>query len=317
MVLQKSDTQLKLRRQVRFKQAMRVKNGLIVSIGIGEYGPRPHDAEVPGFFVNLPVGRDVENLRIFAEFLNYSFLTVNNKSFWTKDEVMEFLEETVGGYFFDREGIPQYDGLIVSVSSHGVGNNVISSNYEMINRTEIHRCISESYPQIRVIPRIFIFDACDGTRDRKKTLLMEEKDSHSEDSPCVVDADKAGSVDLVDELEIDTEWNSKNKNPDYNLIVVHGANDGFVSKMQDNEMGSYLTYSFIKAVKQRIERNGSKGLGEILMDIQNVLHDKGKQMIKFNCFNYTANLRIERGKAKKGFLVRNISDTIPSSDDSS
>ena len=72
-----------------------MKNGLIVSIGIGEYGPRPHEAEVPGFFVNLPVGRDVENLRIFADFLNYSFLTAKNKLFWTKDEVMEFLEETV------------------------------------------------------------------------------------------------------------------------------------------------------------------------------------------------------------------------------
>ena len=287
-----------------------MKNGMIISIGIGGYGPRPLNTEAPGLLTNLSVGTDVNNLRQFAEYLNFPFLTVNDKLSWSKAEVMTFLDEAIEHNFFDEQGKPRHDGLIVAISSHGFGNSVISSDYEMINRTEIHRSISEKYPQIRVIPRIFLFDACDGTRDRKATIDLESADIE------MVESNK-GDKDIVQALQMETEWTSRTKNPDFNLAVVHGANDGFVSKMQNSEVGSYLTYCFIKMVKERIKRKARKGLSDILVEIQDTLHDKGKQMIKFNCFNYTANLRIERGKAKKGFLVRNISDTIPSSDDSS
>ena len=276
---------IKLRR--KWKEGLEIKNGLIVSIGIGEYGPRPLNAEAPGFLTNLSVGTDVNNLRQFADYLNFPFYTVNDKLSWSKAEVMTFLDEAIGTHFFDEKGKSRHDGLIVAISSHGFGNSMISSDYEMINRTEIHRSISEKYPQIRVIPRIFIFDACDGTRDRKTTMDLQSSNVE------IVEANK-GDNDTVQALQMETEWTSRTKNPDYNLAVVHGANDGFVSKMQNSEVGSYLTYCFIKMVKERIKRKARQGLSDILVEIQDTLHDKGKQMIKFICFNKMGNLRIER-----------------------
>ena len=284
-----------------------MKNGLIVCIGIGEYGPRPLDAEAPGYFTNLPVSADVDNMRDLALYLRYPFITVEGKLRWTKDEVLEFLEHQIGAHFFDEKGVTKHDGLIVAISSHGIGNNMVSSDYELINRTDIHRCVSEKYPQIRVIPRIFLFDACHGTRDRKATI---------ENGPMqnAVDAEahKNGD-DVVQDLAMEKEWTSKTKNPDYKLAVVHGANDGYVSKMQHSDIGSYLTYCFTKMVKERIEKKQRKGLSELLVNIQDALHDKGKQMIKFSCFNQTGSLLIERGAVleRRSLLLVNIQDEPP------
>ena len=283
----------------QWKNSLKIKSGMIISIGIGEYGPRPLDAEAPGYFTNLPVGTDVENLRNLSDYLHYPFMTVNDKLSWNKDEVMEFLDKIIREYFLDEGGVPRYDGLIVAISSHGVGNNIVSSDYKLINRTDIHRSISDKYPQIRVIPRIFLFDACDGTRSRQSTIHLEQRESVTPDNTDVEDAAKPGNDaegnDLVDALQMETAWTKSTKNPDYNMIVVHGSNDGFVSKMNKSEKGSYLTYYFIKMVRERIEKKNRKGMYELLMEIQDVLHDKGKQMIKISCFNRARNLRIERG----------------------
>ena len=219
---------------------------------------------------------------------------MEGKLSWTKDEVTSFVEKQVAATFFDKRGNPRFDGLIFAISSHGLGDCIISSDYKMIKRTDIHRRISEKYPQIRTFPRIFLFDACDGTRDRHSTSKMN-----------TVEMDEAmkGGDSLVFALQMETEWTpygwtSRTKNPDYNLVVVHGSNDGFVSKMQDSEVGSYLTYFFAKAVRQRIERKQRKGLSELLTDVQNVLHDGGKQLIRKEFFNNTEYLRIERGEPK-------------------
>ena len=223
--------QIKLRRIL--EEASYSKNGLVVSIAIGQYGPRPHVSEIPGYFDNLQVASDVANLRTLSEFLNYSFLTGEDdgvKLSWTKDEIMDVLVNQVGRQCFDDNGMIKYDGLIVSVSSHGMHESIISSDYKRISRPDIHRCLSERYPQIRDIPRIFLFDACDGTRNRQATM----------DNGNPSDAHK-GPNDSIDALQMETGWTSKTKNLDYNLVIVHGANDGFVSKMQNSDVGSYLT----------------------------------------------------------------------------
>ena len=288
---------------------MQIQNGLIVSIAIGNYHLHPQDPEISGHLTNLPVGADVENLRKLSDFLNFSFLTVENKLSWTKNEVMNFVEKEVAAKFFDQRGNARFDGLILAISSHGLHDSIITSDYKVIQRTDIHRCISERYPQIRVIPRIFLFDACDGTRDRQSTCQMERVDSQSVDDIDVAEALKGDdesdhsdgdtfgspttSVSMIDDVRVTSQWTTTTKNPDYNLVVVHGSNDGFVSKMQDTEVGSYLTYFFAKAVRTRIEMNERKGLSELLTDVQNVLHDAGKQLIRKEFFNDTEYLRIE------------------------
>ena len=282
-----------------------MKNGLLVSIAIGEYESHPPNTEIPGILKNLPVQSDVENLRNFAEFLNYQFLTVEGKLSWTKDEVMRFLENDVCTAMFDDNGNVLFDGLIVSISSHGMRDCILSSDYKKIKRTHIHRCISENYPELREIPRIFLFDACDGTRQRKASLKMQQVDSQSvedekPESPKNTEEVKEDEhTHTVEALQIesrDTEWSSKHKNPDYNLVAVHGSNEDFVSKMQQSSVGSYLTYFFAKAVRLNIEGKQRKGLAAILKDIQNLLHDEGKQLIRMEFFNETQNLRIEKNQ---------------------
>ena len=96
-----------------------------------------------------------------------------------------------------------------------------------------------------------------------------------------------------EDIQEENEWTKSKKNPDYNLVLIHAANSGYVAKMQESEVGSYLTYFFAKKVKDNIVDHGRKGLAEILKDIQNLLHDKGKQQIRKEFYNDTSNLRIE------------------------
>ena len=102
------------------------------------------------------------------------------------------------------------------------------------------------------------------------------------------------SVELPELVRKSTEWNAENKNPDFNLVVVNGSNDDFVSKMRTNEVGSYLTYCFTKVVIERARTGEMKGLSDLLKRIQNELHSSGKQLIEFKCNNDTDKLRIEK-----------------------
>ena len=95
-----------------------------------------------------------------------------------------------------------------------------------------------------------------------------------------------------EDVEAKSEWTTSTKNPDYNLILIHAANSGFVAKMQDGDVGSYLTYFFTKRVQRNIAQHEGKGLAVIMEDIQNVLHENGKQQIRKE-FNNNMNLRIE------------------------
>jgi len=305
-------SQIKLRRE--FAQYLQIKNGLIVCIAIGKYDSPPPNPEIKLKFENLPVEADMKNLKKLAKFLNFEFLNVP-KSFgrlhWSKAKILQFLREDVAEACFDDDGQPNYDGIIVSVSGHGVRDCIVSSEYERIDRTEIHRSISDQYAQIRKIPRIFLFDACNG--DRNKEVISVKVDDVEKGGGMmqhIFSVDKSDSVeggntaggapDIMSAIQsemrkdegndMETEWN-----PDFNLVVVHGSNDGFISKMQSgSDVGSYLTYLFVEEVIQRIERGQMEGMDDLLRGIQRSLHKQGKQLIEFTCFNETNNLRIER-----------------------
>lgn len=147
---------------------LQIKNGLIVSIAIGKYEHKD--------WTNLPVERDVEHVKKLAKFLNFEFLNVP-KSYgglsWTKKEIFRFLGEDVAQACFDEKEQAKYDGIIVFISGHGMRHSIISSDLEVVDRTAIHRSISDKFPKIREIPRIFLFDACSGSRDRHVSLVNE------------------------------------------------------------------------------------------------------------------------------------------------
>ena len=297
----------KLEDQVHHADGKVIENGMFVSIPIGIYD-NPDDSKMT--FPNLPVERDAQKLKDLAIFFQYKFLTIHRKFKWTEDEVIDFMKNKVGPAFFDESGNPKYDGLIVSFSGHGVRNHIVTSDGKLIDRTSLHRIISNKYPKIREFPRIFLFDACDGAgkrRDVVNGLERVESDSEAIDElekaaieRAAVEMAVATEHDIVKDTDLQdvqdgNEWTTNNKNPDYNLITVHASNAGFVAKMHgDEDVGSYLSYFFVKELKQNVIDGNKKTLGQIMDFIEEELHDSGKQLIRTEFFTGTRSLKIER-----------------------
>ena len=238
-------------------------------------------------------------------------MTIQGKLSWTEQEVMDFMRNKVIDEYFDVEGNAKYDGLIVSLSGHGVRNHIVSSDGKLIDRTSIHRCISNQNAGIRMFPRIFIFDACDGAGKQTNTIgSMPSMDSLSsgtsaEGSTVQINEEKdkgdaqkgtdIGKQTQLEDVQRDDEWTPSSKNPDYNLIAVHASNPGFVAKMNKSEdVGSYLTYFFAKQLRRNVESGDGKGLGDLMDEIETLLHDNGKQLIRTEFFTQTRKLRIEK-----------------------
>ena len=288
----------KLAHEVHNVDGMVMRNGMLVSIPIGIYD-NSEDAEVPQHFPNLPVERDAKNIKALAVFLQYKFLTIHRKFKWTESEVMDFMTNKVGEEFFDSDGNPKYDGLIVSFSGHGVRNRIVTSDGKLIDRTSLHRCISNKYPKIREFPRIFLFDACDGAGKRREIVdgHLTENEEKEKGNMLQIEGAETETVKntILADVQNADDWAIDTKNPDYNLIAVHASNAGFVAKMHGAEdVGSYLSYFFANKLRQNVKDGNTKGLGDTMDDIEEKLHDSGKQLIRTEFFSGTRNLRIEK-----------------------
>ena len=84
-------------------------------------------------------------------------------------------------------------------------------------------------------------------------------------------------------------------------MVINAANDGFQSKM-NTATGSYVITRFVKGVRKNVfEGNNKRFLHEILDDIQENLHDLGKQLMVKTYNNKTEWIKFvvnKRGKPK-------------------
>ena len=257
----------------RDKTILKVHNGLVVSIAIGKYDGNRFD--------DLPVQKDVESLRDFSTFLNYKFLPESDSKLrWTQNEVMRFLEEDVATEFTakDEDGNLKYDGLLVAVSGHGIQNRIITSDMKRIEKTAMHRCISNKHPEIRHLPRIFLFDVCGGNASRSESDEKEQKEVHKD-------------VRLED-VEVEDAWTTTTHNPDYNTAQIHAANDGYTANMRE-DVGSYLIALFTYRVQRNIGQQKGEGLADIMQKVQDDLHDKGKQQTVNVFNNNTRNLQFE------------------------
>jgi len=208
---------------------------------------------------------------------------------------------------FDEDGTIKFDGLIVCVSCHGVKDSIITSDIKTIAKTVIHRTLSLKYPKLREIPRIFLFDCCSGSDIRRPTIEMDDEPSQeiemtvaksptNMDGPLVKEDQFRKGTDL-DDLQNVNSWTSSTKNPDYNMVAVHAANSGFAAQMSDYK-GSYLVYSLVKAIKLNIEKRTRKTLAELLEDVQNLLHDLGRQQTVNIFNNHTRTLVFKKNTQK-------------------
>eukprot|EP01083_Nonionella_stella_P164627 545451_1 len=284
-----------------------ITNALVALVVIGEYDHSivDDDADVEQPLNDLPLEQDVRHLTELFGMLNYKIIPSNGdiKLHWKADEVISFLQNDVGKELFDAKDELNYDGLVVVISSHGIKDNIITSDYKTIEKDALHRLVSIKYPKARDIPRLFLFDSCEGSGERIKDELKEGNDQ--------VKGFVLGDVPRGNEHK----WTTSTKNPDYKLVEIHAANAGFQAKAH-TQFGSYLIYLFAKKMKSNIERNEYKTLSLLFDEIQNELHDAGKSQTK-NVFNNTTGelkFRVYFGMDKKraGGIIK-INIVYPSS----
>ena len=261
------------------------RQGVIACIAVGEYEGSEYS--------DLPAIRDVENLREFSKFMGYDFIERPNKLYWTKEDITSFLMDDIGNNLFRQNGRPKYDVIIVCFSGHGLRDRVVTSDCQTMDRSAIHRVISMQFPEIRDVPRIFVFDACAGPRhcttkepEVQHVVAVSSEDASDKLSVFGKDTDE-------DDIKDAEAWTSITKNPDYKIVVINSANNGFQAHMRSDKVGSLLLYLFTKKLRRNVENHEQKGLAEIMDEIQKELHDGKKQQIECIFNNGTRNLVLD------------------------
>ena len=190
----------------------------------------------------------------------------------------------------------KHDGLVVIISSHGIQDYIITSDYKQINKDTIHRIFSVDHPTLRDIPGIFIYDCCDGDNDISQEPI---KRSHQHQI--------SKGNDITDEIEEKTElrkvtniygtdsdiWVEGDPNPDYKLPIINSSNKGFVSQM-GSKSGSFMIKKLTEGLRYNICDNNNKlFLFELFHEIQEELHDKNIQLIETKYNNRLEYIKFE------------------------
>ena len=253
-----------------------ITNGLCVIVTIGDYQTFDPQTKIK----NIPIDKDNENLRQAFNLFNYNIIPSQPKAYWDEQAILSFLDNDVMNELVnDDDDELRYDGLIVRISGHGTEHFIVTSDHQYVEKSAIHRIFGIKSSKIREIPRIFIFDACNGQATR--TEIDTINDSSDDNSKCF----------RLTDLPNQRSWTTKDKNPDFNLVEIHASNIGFQSKYnQDN--GSYLLYEFAKRITEYTLNNKKEELGRTFEKIQNDLHDRGKQQIMHIFNNNTRYLEL-------------------------
>eukprot|EP01084_Bolivina_argentea_P022351 41530_1 len=293
----KRNKRLSLELEQQEKCTNYIKNPLVLCIGISSYEYVSNaNLETEIYCQNLcGIDRDYENIKTLCKFLNYDIYPQYDKYNWTQDDMITFLNERAQD--IGNENKKKYDGILVIISGHGYNKNIITADYQIIDKTAIHRIFSTNYPCVRLLPRIFIFDCCDGNQERSHYLTADCSDDESDDveTSAVKGAGDKSKNFGVDDIKIEQYeqeiWKRDQKNPDWRLSLIHAANEGFQAKMNSVD-GSYLIYQFVKRMIANIENKTDElYFGEIIDKIQQYLHDEGKQQIKSVFNNHTRYLK--------------------------
>ena len=269
--------------------AMVIQKAMVIFITIGEYDHHPQNPDQQlrnTVLEDLAIERDTENLsKLFGpDYLNYHITQQSeHKLHWTQDEVVKLLQNAAEKL---NKNINDYDGLFVAISSHGWQNHICTSDYKMIQHAAIHRLFSYPYPAIRDIPRVFLFDCCDGG-DRRKSVVRDSN------------ADK-GKNFTIDNIEMKNEnnvdihaWERGDHNPDYKLVEINAANTGFQSFLSYNK-GSYMIHGFVDKMIKDLDNNKQRFIYEIFDEVQKELQELGKQQIKPVYYNGTRFIKLKR-----------------------
>eukprot|EP01084_Bolivina_argentea_P090370 162866_1 len=316
---------IKICRNKRRDIEMAINNAMVILIAIGEYSvdeSETHDENI-GYLSDLSVEQDIVNLsNLFgSENLNYSIFPKYNLEYpqleWSQKQIIDLLKEKAKELHEDRISDNSiYDALIVAISCHGLSNSICTSDYQLISKNAIHRLFSTQYAEIREIPRIFMFDSCEGSfqqgaadsdsdqsdeNDKGKTgnsRVIYHNDEIDNEEQKFTEMGKSFVSDDIDAP--DTIWTYGTRNPDHKLVIIHASNPGFVSKL-DSRFGSYMLHGFVNKTLQDLndeKRKNTKYLYEIFDEIQQELANKGKQQIVTTYNDLTRFIKLNKNKNK-------------------
>ena len=290
VLAQSQDIEMQPTKSGNHRQGPEIRNALVVGIAIGKYSDDMSIAADTCSDLNVDI--DLDNLASFCNFMGYEFICNERKVQWTKEEILSYLRNDVGAAFFSSKGKARYDGLLVCVSGHGVLDHVVTSELEYVDKTTMYRCICDKYPKFIDIPRIFMFDACAGGREKRDTFRLNPVDEAGK-----ADTHQVVAMGDSDDLSVEGAVVTMSKaDLDRNAALIHAANEGYQAKMR-GDIGSYLLYSFMERVRRNVVNHEQMGLEELMGEIQEGLHKMGRQQT-VNVFNTnTRNLKLE---AKSG-----------------
>ena len=176
------------------------------------------------------------------------------------------------------------------------------------------------YPEIREIPRIFIFEL----RDREFTpsvhdVSIQRQASFKQSIQRWGTFTKEHEVELADYIDKNVDSRSSQDdqdsdtgsdgvhaqnhrleratvhNRDYRLAQIHAADGGYLAKKR-HKAGSYLIQMFADGVRQNIEEGQDKNLGQIMEGVRDAMYDEG-HLAPRNAFNDdTRTLRIKMNR---------------------
>ena len=248
--------------RARYKDSYSIKNPMIISINIGVYTENTTNPGIGGYCPDLDgIDNDYKHMKTLCDKLNYELYPAQEKYHWTQDEIIAFLTKSAAkleqNISINNElNQNNYDALLAVISCHGLNNSIITSDYQLITKQSIHSIFSWKHPRARSIPRVFVFDCCDGDQDRDtdvaRSISDEDEESTDEKSADDTMGKNFDNTDIQLNRQGTLVWKRDQDNPDYRLCLVHAANPGFQAKMS-SEKGSYL----ITLMTDKLINNGN------------------------------------------------------------
>ena len=224
-------------------KTIEIRNPMVVLLSIGDYDDEPKDPDIDAAVNNLDVDVDINNLlELFRDGFKYKIYPEYPDEYpnihWTKDELIKLLTEyaqifadnvITNNNNNDDTGY-KFDGLIVSISCHGIINNILTSDYKLIEKNVIHRMFSSYFPASRHVPRVILYDCCAGSDDYSKGIKKNKKNKKKlSNDQSKDDQTEVGKNYTVENIPVPASADSDNpaiwqrftKNPDNALGIFY------------------------------------------------------------------------------------------------
>merc|ERR1712087_480196 len=278
-----------------------VRNPMVIVLGQAYYSKDKSGKEYEGFIRDLDgIDVDVRNMVTFFRSLNYQIFPkeTSYKSLkyprcrWTKQELIDLLTRKAKDLeaSIKKGGPNAFDAVFLTMSAHGIKGSIITRDHKLLSKEEIHRMFSSQGNVLsRGIPRIFLFDCCDGVEDQKAVthIALPSVDSiarttteEEEEKADILPISESPGIKHLRKL-----WKHGEQNPDHRLAVLNAANEGFQSKM-NCDVGSYVIHGFWRRATALLAETGEVPLKVIFKEIQDDLGTY-KQMPVFTWNNDT------------------------------